>query len=59
MIRATLSKLKAWLSPDVASGGGKPVGKTKGQSSAANAQLAEAAKKTKRRAQRQARARNR
>lgn len=59
MIRATLSKLKAWLSPDVVSSGAKPVGKAKGHSSAASAQLAESAKKTKRRAQRQARARNR
>ena len=55
MIRATLLKLKAWLSPEVASSGAK----AKGHSSVASAQLAESAKKTKRRAQRQARARNR
>jgi hypothetical protein len=55
MIRATFLKLKAWLSPEAASSGAK----AKGHSSVASAQLAESAKKTKRRAQRQARARNR
>lgn len=59
MIRDALSKLKAWLSPNVPSSTPKPVGKGKTQSTMPQARIAGAAKKMKRRAQRQARARNR
>jgi len=59
MIRDTLSKFKGWFSSGVASNAAEPVGKGKGQSGPAHAQPAEFAKRTKRRAQRQARARNR
>jgi len=59
MIRETLTKLKAWFLPGVPSTAAKPVAKGKKQSSPAQAPIAEAAKRTKRRAQRQARARNR
>lgn len=57
MIRYTLSKLKAWFSPAVPSTAAKPV--AKGKSSPARTQPTRAAKTIKRRAQRQARARNR
>ena len=57
MIRVTLSKLKAWFSPGIPNTAAKPL--VKGKSGPAHAQLAGTAKKSKRRAQRQARARNR
>jgi hypothetical protein len=59
MIRDTLSKLKAWFSSDVTIDAAKPVGKDKSQAGPAYVRPAESAKKAKRRAQRQARARNR
>ena len=59
MIRVTLSKLKAWFSPGVSSNSANSINKSKMQSNPAPVQIAGSAKKTKRKAQRQARARNR
>ncbi len=58
MIRDTLSELVSWFSSDVASYVAKPFRKRKNRAQLAR-QPEETAKRKKRRAQRQARARNR